>query len=440
MKIIIFSHSSSSFGGAEKCLVEYTEVLLNYGHEILVILPSEGELKPILEGMGIKIEIINYGWQIRRRMMDKKGIILNNGYSLSKSYDITKRFKPNIIITNTVVIPWGFYIAKALGIPNILLVHEIISEKDKSLDMYPNLDRYMNTLNNSVDYVIFNSEFVKNEYRKLNKPKISKNILYPIPPVSEEDIKGKYRENIFSENAKIAIFGVLAPRKNQLEAVEAISILKKKGIEVNLDLFGDENADISYVKLIKDKIRKDNLSLNVRIMGYANDVYKEMNNYNIILNTSTFEPFGRTIIEAQLFGRIVLSNNTGGGAELIIDKETGYIYEAKSPNDLATKIEYILNNKNKATKLAGRTKNIQFNKYLRDDRYNPLLQAVDYYKNYDIKYEDNIFNPIVSLAEYNRYLDIKYRKYSQISNNSMILKLKKLLKGVRDIFKKVFCK
>lgn len=438
MKIIIFSHSSSPFGGAEKCLVEYAEVLQNHGHTILVVLPSDGELKLILENMGIKTETVNYGWQLRRRMMNKKGIMLNNGHSLSKIYDIANKFKPNIIITNTVVIPWGFYVAKALNIPNILLVHEIISEKDKSLDVYPDLDKYMSILNDNVDYVIFNSEFVKNEYKKLNRPKIAKNILYPLPPINEEVIKEKYRENIFSENAKIAIFGVLAPRKNQLEAIEAVSILKKKGIVVKLDLFGDVNADISYVNLIKDKIQKDNLSQNVRIMGYTNDVYEEINNYNIVLNTSTFEPFGRTIIEAQLFGRIVLSNNTGGGVELITDKETGYIYETQSPNDLATKIEKILNNKNKAIKLAEQTKNIQFNKYIRDDRYNPLLQAVDYYGNHDIEYEDNIFNPVVSLAEYNRHLDIKYGKYIQVSNSVIILKSKKILKIIRDFLKRIF--
>jgi glycosyltransferase involved in cell wall biosynthesis len=54
---------------------------------------------------------------------------------------------------------------------------------------------------------------------------------------------------------------------------------------------------------------------------------------DIVVNASTDpEAFGRTIVEAQAMGRIVIAAGHGGAAETIIDGETGFLVP---PGDVA---------------------------------------------------------------------------------------------------------
>ena len=189
-------------------------------------------------------------------------------------------------------------------------------------------------------------------------------------------MKALLRENRIDDTLKIAIFGALAPRKNQLEAVETANLLKKKGItNFEIDFYGDAAANLSYVRQIKEKMAHHKLEKHVQIKGFSHSVYEAMNDYNVVLSTSTYEPFGRTIVEGQLFGRVTIANNTGGGPELIKDEHTGLVYELGKPEDLARKIEWILRNPAKALELGATAKTVQTKKFLNDSRHDALIET-----------------------------------------------------------------
>ena len=56
-----------------------------------------------------------------------------------------------------------------------------------------------------------------------------------------------------------------------------------------------------------------------------------------------YEPFGRTVIEAMSRGKIVVSANAGGPAELIKDNETGILFERKSTDSLVKALTKAMN-------------------------------------------------------------------------------------------------
>lgn len=440
MKILAFSHTGLTTGGAEQCLLEYVDALTEQGHQCKVIVPHEGAMQKTLQKKNIAVAVIGYGWAIRpHKKVNTHEVLASNGNSLAKIFHEVEKFQPDVIIVNTVVIPWGLYAGRLFNVPTALLVHEIINEKDPSLDVLPSYEAYVKILNENTDFVIYNSEFVKGEYvQHLTMPKTSKTILYPLPPLNKEIINRLYKQNKIDETLKIAIFGALAPRKNQLEALEAIKILVGSGdTNFRVDLYGDAAANLPYVRILKDYINKHTLADYVQIKGYTTSVFETMNEYNVVVSTSTYEPFGRTIVEGQLFGRVVIANNTGGGPELIRHGETGLVYKLGNSKDLAKQIKWVLSHQDSAVTLGTKAKTLQAKKFLTNARHDALIEAIEHLKSNDQPTMDDLFNPIRSLYEYNHQLNERYKKFERLVNNKATRAVKHILRRAEVKAKRV---
>ena len=79
------------------------------------------------------------------------------------------------------------------------------------------------------------------------------------------------------------------------------------------------------------------------------DLFKLYKNHDVYVNLARIESFGITMIEAIACGLPVISFNTKGANELVLNKENGYLlmnYDAKEMADfLMTKYETIFKNK-----------------------------------------------------------------------------------------------
>ena len=73
---------------------------------------------------------------------------------------------------------------------------------------------------------------------------------------------------------------------------------------------------------------------------------------DIIAVCSKAEAFGRTTVEAQLAGCLVIGADIGATPELIEDGKTGFLYKHGSAEDFAEKIIYALNEKDISKKIA----------------------------------------------------------------------------------------
>ena len=440
MKLLLLSHTGQTSGGAEKCLIEYTEVLTSLGHTCKIIIPNEGQMTELLKTKQIPYKVICYGWATEpHRKAKANDVMTSTGSALTKLFHEVEEYNPEVIITNTSVIPWGLFAGKAFNIPTVVLVHEILNNKDPSLRMAPSYKDYGAILNEHTDFVIYNSDFVKGEFKDiLTKPKSAKKILYPIPPIDKKIIDSYYRKNDIGDVLKIAIIGAISPRKNQLEAASAIKILYDQGIrDLVLDIYGDQKTDIRYTQKIKRFIKDNNLQDIVTFKGYTNDVYETLNRYNIVLSVATYEPFGRTVIEGQLFGKIVISNDTGGGLELIQHNKTGLVYRLGKPEELAKNIKWVINNKKQAITLGLNAKEEQYVKYISESRYDALSECIDYCKSLNKPKELNLYDPLLDLFQYNHYLNNKYKNWYRITHNRITYILKKILSRVKFLTKKL---
>ena len=81
----------------------------------------------------------------------------------------------------------------------------------------------------------------------------------------------------------------------------------------------------------------------VRIVGHNEDMPAAMMLADIIVNASTDpEAFGRTIVEAQAMGRIVIAADHGGARETIFANETGFLFPPGDASAFAAVIDAAL--------------------------------------------------------------------------------------------------
>jgi O-antigen biosynthesis protein len=136
---------------------------------------------------------------------------------------------------------------------------------------------------------------------------------------------------------RIGLFGSLQPRKGQLQAVEAVGLLKSRfDASVQLRLFGYDHFHPEYLAACKEMAERYAVSSLVNFCGFVADSAEAMRNLDVLLCASDCESMPLAILEAMAAGRLVIAPNAGGIADavshgtglLMTDNTTGSIVQA----------------------------------------------------------------------------------------------------------------
>lgn len=129
--------------------------------------------------------------------------------------------------------------------------------------------------------------------------------------------------------------GRLKESKGADLAVEAIGLLKERGIDVKLDLFGMGGPSERKVK--RRRIEALGLIDQIRMRGIRpGEMAKYYSKYDAILYTNrSGEPFSMTVLEAMLSRLPLIAAKIGGHAELLSDRRNAILFEPGSAEALA---------------------------------------------------------------------------------------------------------
>ena len=146
----------------------------------------------------------------------------------------------------------------------------------------------------------------------------------------------KNAPDYFADELKIVSVGNLLPVKNHICLLNALLMVSSKYPEVKYicDIFGEGPERESLENYIADNNIK-----NVHLKGFDNNVRNKLNTYQLCINTSNYESFGISIIEAMSAGCCVIASNVGGLKE-IINRDCGFIVEKNDSDAIADKIFY----------------------------------------------------------------------------------------------------
>lgn len=129
--------------------------------------------------------------------------------------------------------------------------------------------------------------------------------------------------------------GRLTEAKGADIAVDAVGILKERGIKVSLDLFA--MGEPSERKAKRERIEAAGLIDQVTMRGIRpGELSEHYASYDALLYTSRYgEPFSMTVLEAMLSKLPCLVADVGGNQEILQHQQNALLFQADSPEALA---------------------------------------------------------------------------------------------------------
>ena len=181
------------------------------------------------------------------------------------------------------------------------------------------------------------SEFTENQINKFNLNK--QYVRFPAW-IDVNKYISTSREISNEESFKILFAGTISPRKNPQILVEAIDYLDEN---IVLEIIG-KPINNEYFEQLKKRIENSKHKKNILITPHLSqdELIKKYLQYDLFILPSISEGLGRVVIEAQATGCPVLVSSDTGIVDLVMDGETGFIFENNNALDLSSKLDTLI--------------------------------------------------------------------------------------------------
>jgi FkbM family methyltransferase len=367
---LFFSHSSE-LAGAERSLLELVKELINdYNTICTIVLPSHGPLESLLRKVGAATLTAPINWWCTGAELPDEGSVnqlFNQSFHwLTANLDILRRINPDVVLTNTLVIPWGGLAASMLKRPHIWMVNEF-GEKDHGLKFYLPFRQVLEFIEASSDKIVTTSKAVQRELFSDQDSNMINTIYYfidlsdKITPLEEP----KDNKFLIPDAYHIIIYGTVMKSKGQDDAVRSvIELVKNRHRKVELLIVGSAQSGFQYY--LQSIISSEGADDYIQIIPFHEDVLSIVNSVDLVLVCSKMEAFGRVIVEAMLMEKAIIATNSGGPAELVIDGETGLLYTPGNYLQLADQIERLLDDPGLQDKLVNNAHKLVRNTFTKE--------------------------------------------------------------------------
>jgi glycosyltransferase involved in cell wall biosynthesis len=160
--------------------------------------------------------------------------------------------------------------------------------------------------------------------------------------------------------------GRIEPEKGLLTLVKSF-----ENTEFNLKIIGFSIS--GFDEELKDYLRDKNH--HIEFLGRKGfdeiQIYLSKCSFTVV-PSEWYDNFPNTILESFAFKKCTVATNTGSLKELVIDHETGLLFEIKDIRDLKSKIAYLFGNKTICKELGKNAFNMLNNEYSAQEHYTKL--------------------------------------------------------------------
>lgn len=123
---------------------------------------------------------------------------------------------------------------------------------------------------------------------------------------------------------------VIVSRISGEKGLYRLDLFSNKIPDWNIYVIG-EAFDDSYGKLTMNFLRKQD---NIHFLGYQDNPFKYMKSAKYLMVLSTHEGWNRTITEAKIIGKPIISTNFDGVEEQVNDNVNGYVFDMEFTRDI----------------------------------------------------------------------------------------------------------
>jgi glycosyltransferase involved in cell wall biosynthesis len=234
--------------------------------------------------------------------------------------------RPDVVVTNTAVIPTPALASAVVGIPHVWWLKEFVT-KDHGLKYVlgePLSQRLVGWLS---EIVVANSRAVEQHFSPPIPGRKMRMIHSAVPGLEV----GPNRIEL--PRLRVLLLGTQAPSKGGRLALEAAAILRDEPIQFEWRLVGSIDRD--YRDNLTALARKLDVSDRVEIRDHTDTPENQIAWANVVLMCSNAEAFGRVTVEALKSGRPVIGTRSGGTPEIISEGVNGFLFAPGSAHQLA---------------------------------------------------------------------------------------------------------
>lgn len=343
MRIGFVSHSALKHG-AERALLELVDALRALGVKSYVVVPGPGPLIREFEARGVPVFVIPYEWWVVDASLSIRGRLRKLRSHVAASRVIAHRLREcdcDVVYTNTITVCVGAMAAKVLRRPHVWHIHEFGYEHH-GLHFELGEGTALWTMNHLSTVCIANSRAVAEKYGRFIPRRKLKTVYQSVTIPSH--FRGVEQQVAPRDGhpLRYVVVGNIQRGKRQEDAIRALAEMTRRGMQAELVIVGDDNPE--YRKFLDVMIRQHDLTSLVKFTGYLDSPLPIVQTASALITCSTFESFGRVVVEAMLLGVPVVGANSGGTAEIIEDGVTGLLYEPGHYQQLAAKLQYLADN------------------------------------------------------------------------------------------------
>ena len=244
---------------------------------------------------------------------------------------------------------WSALIAaRRMGKPFVTTYHGIYSAKSR-------LKTWYNSVMARGDRVIANSRFTRNHVISTHGTKPEKvTVIYrgvdveafdasAVTPERRAALAAAWGVSEMSDTLRLILPARLTVWKGQRVFIEALGLLKARGLGFEAFLVGDAHGRDAYVGALHQAISDLGLTGHVHLVGHCRDMPAAFSLCDIAVTPSIeAEAFGRTAAEAQAMGLPIVASRAAGFVETVAEGVTGLLVEPGSATALAGALETLL--------------------------------------------------------------------------------------------------
>jgi glycosyltransferase involved in cell wall biosynthesis len=363
----MFVHSGADLYGASRSLLRLTSRLAADHHAVLAVLPFDGPLIGALQAANVETLIDPQLVMVTRKTVAHHRGRLARAIDLPRSVTALlramRRFRPDLIHTNTSVILSSAIAAKLARKPHVWHIREFYAD-------FPTLWPYHRRLiTTCADAVVCVSGAVADQFGR-DSAKVT--VLHNGFPAGEFEPVSAARRDSFIQRfglepyIRIGIVGrIKFKRKGQETFVRAAALLahthpNARFVIVGSPFPGNEEHLVRLEALIDELGIRDRIVLT----GDVEDVKAAYAALDVtVLASSSPEPFGGVVVEAMAMGKPVVGTRVGGTAEQIDHGVTGFLVTPDAPEEMAAALEPLIADYNLRTAMGTAARQRFLNKF-----------------------------------------------------------------------------
>jgi glycosyltransferase involved in cell wall biosynthesis len=237
----------------------------------------------------------------------------------------------------------ALWAARTTGTPFVATYHGVYKAQSS-------LKRWYNAVMTRGDLVIANSDYTRAHVLAEHAVDPDKVIAIPrgvdldrfnpawVTPDRVAALRVAWGIDPADRRTRFLLAGRLTRIKGHLTIIEAAARLAAQGRDDFLILFvGDDQGRTEYRQELIAAITQAGLQDQIRLVGHCDDMPAAFLLADVaLLPTTVPESFGRTAVEPQAMGRVVIASNHGGTTETVVDGATGWLVPPENAAAWAT--------------------------------------------------------------------------------------------------------